>query len=146
MKINPRRFYNSTLYFGLSFLFITGAFFHYAGNRTQRRNLERKLDSLVSRVSALESRPVQESVSVASPIPSSEPTQSKEYPPPRLLGSGQTGNWMYSDLRLPSGEVRRYYLRKDASPAQMKSLLSNIQFDVDDSIQKLASFKDKKSD
>lgn len=146
MKIKPRRFYNSTLYFGLSFLFLSGAFFHYGGNRTQRRNLERKVESLAARVSELESRPVSESAfgpSVSSPVESSSV---KEYPPPRLLGTGQTGNWMYSDLRLPSGEVRRYYLHRNASPAQMKTLLSNIQFDVEDSINSLSVSEEKKSD
>lgn len=55
-------------------------------------------------------------------------------PRPRFLASGRSGSWRYADVRLPSGLVRRYYVRDDADRRAVALWVRRISEDVRDDL------------
>lgn len=100
--------------------------------------LSAELDGLSSRIAELESRPPQleggayAGGSAAAPAPHSVEEAQPSLPPARVLGRGRTGAWLYTDVRLPDGGTRRYYIRTNAPPAQLVAMLNGIREDVRD--------------
>lgn len=150
-KLRPRVRYFGGITTAVVFLLVIGSMFHYLSQRRQRRTVERRCDDLEKRLFDLEKLvSSSEQCSQNEKNPSNSLAQndlshpgrigvssnySKSFARPRLLGRGSSGNWVYSDLRLPSGEVRRYYARKNSTMQDMALLLANIRADVQDSLE-----------
>lgn len=144
MAVSPRRRYLSSLITGFCLLGLMGYAFHYAATLVRWRSISRRLAALESRVDALE-RYDPPSESRFSPLrqigdatnisaPSAAPAVEAPRLRPRLLGSGRSGAWRYSDLRMPSGSVRRYYCRTNAAPAELVRLAASIRADLADDL------------
>lgn len=150
-KLRPRVRYFGGITTAVVLLLVTGSTFHYLSQRRQRRSVERRCDAIEKRLSFLESSLSTFSESFQNQNNSSNPLSVNDFPHsrqsgfssnyskplarPRLLGRGSSGNWVYSDLRLPSGEVRRYFARKNSTAQDMAMLLANIRADVQDSLE-----------
>lgn len=149
-KLRPRVRYFGGITTAVVFLLVTGSTLHYFSQRRQRRTLERRCDVLEKRLHDLENvvssvdQRLQDEKNSSNSLASNDflhsgrigdsSNFSKPLARPRLLGRGSSGNWVYSDLRLPSGEVRRYYARKNSTAQELSILLSNIRADVQDSL------------
>ena len=94
--------------------------------------LSDRLDALSKRIDSL---PVNSPSSGLSPVNSAPVDRVGDSGkiPVRFLGSGRSGSWCYLDVRLPSGEVRRYYEKRDASPERLAALMRRIREDITDS-------------
>lgn len=138
MKLRRRVAY--LYWFPFFALVVLGVLFDRSATTSELSELRSKLSELQKRIDQVNAR--------ATDV--SEPTSRDDFPEryrngkfsdfryslsrprPRLLGRGSSGNWVYSDLRLPSGEVRRYFARKNSTLQDMAMLLANIRADVDE--------------
>jgi hypothetical protein len=137
--MKPRAKYFATTITGFSILAALGVALHFAATVRSTRRLRDDIRLLEARVDALEqfARTAESDflhvreIGVSSNIQGTRDNGPTALPP-RLLGRGRSGSWMYSDLRLPNGEVRRYYCRTNATPAQLLALVSTIRADMVD--------------
>jgi len=141
--MSPRRRYLSSLITGFCILGVLGYALHYVATVVRWRSISRRLAAIERRVDSIKQYDPPASsrfsaprildasnTSAASPSPVAEVPRLR----PRLLGSGRSGAWRYSDLRMPSGEVRRYYCRTNAAPAELVRLASRIREDLADDL------------
>lgn len=140
MRIGPRRRYLLSMSAGLGLLYAAGLALHlHASARSGARACgtaaaaAERCAALESRLAALESAApgtAPESAGGASQVADLERAPVR----PRLLGSGRSGAWRYSDMRLPDGSVRRYYARTNATPRQLLSLARTMRADLSDAL------------
>lgn len=102
-------------------------------------SLSSSISALETRVGDVERRPAaapsaHADAPGAAPALESAPRPSP-LPSPRVLGSGRSGAWAYTDVRLPSRDVRRYYVRTNSTPEQFLSVLRTMRADILDSMQ-----------
>lgn len=144
MPVSPRRRYLASLITGVCILGVLGYALHYGATVLRWRSVSRRLAALERRVDAIKQcDPPADSrflpprqIGDASNISSASPAPVVEAPRlrPRLLGSGRSGAWRYSDLRMPSGAVRRYYCRTNSTPADLVRLAASIRADLADDL------------
>jgi hypothetical protein len=142
MTISPRRRYFASIVTGFCVLAVFGFSLHYAATVLRWRVISARLAAFESRVDALEEyertadarfsslRQIGAASNISSVSTSSDPPRLR----PRLLGSGRSGAWRYSDLRMPSGSVRRYYCRTNSTPADLVRLAATIRADLADDV------------
>lgn len=134
--MRPRSRYYATIISSFCCLAALGVGLHFFASVRECRRLRADLSSLQARLDAFEqSRPLADNgISSPRPIEASSNFSHDDRPAlrPRLLGRGRSGSWCYSDIRLPNGEVRRYYAKTNATPVQLLTVLSNIRADLAD--------------
>lgn len=138
--MKPRRRYYSTISAALAILAAAAFIFHYAAGRVRSRaassridDIEARLSSLAARVETLaskQSRGAVDPLSVEGNEPRSGESVGGSRPRPVFLGSGRTGSYFYSDIRYPTGDVRRYYIRTNATPRQVRSWVRSLSSDA----------------
>lgn len=139
---SPRARYRASLAFAAVVLLFVGTFSHWRAFRLQRRAIFDRLDSVERRLSTFEvprELPVDPKIASASSggsafFHSGDVREAVSAPRPRFLGSGRTGQYLYSDVRLPSGHVNRYYLPATATQLQVKRWITCIVADVQDDV------------
>lgn len=142
--MKPRRRYYSLLTTGLVLLWSVGLLLHWVATSTRNSRLRADLKASEARVERLEQfqasaeREISRLREIGVSTNFSEravPDRGEEIPfspRPRQLGSGRTGAWYYSDVRMPSGQVRRYYTRTNSPPWALLALRDRVRNDIED--------------
>lgn len=144
--MKPRRRYFTAVAGGLALLYAAATVLQVAAGHVRRSKELERIAALEKAVADLRARPCvvptlsstasSSSTSLSSSNASRRDDEhdSPHLLRPRLLGSGVSGAWRYSDLRFPSGEVRRYYVRRDADTTSLARLAASIRADLADDI------------
>lgn len=141
---HPRTRLNAALTACAAFLLLVGTVSHRHAQRRLVRALDARIASLEASVNTLgglgDNIPPDKALEPANEVGPSEPThQSLSVLPPRVLGSGRCAGRVYSDIRLSDGEVRRYYLRTNATPAEVSAWVRTIADDARDARIKMTA-------
>lgn len=145
-RLRPFRQYWASILTAFALLMNAAIGSHYLANRTQRRKLERRIDTLQLAIDDLKKRDYN---SVSSSLtPQAEPSTSTPVvseKKPRVLGTGRNRTFRYTDIRYPDGYTARYYLRLDPTPEQLHAYVSTLAQDLEDHKEQPEKYPDVKN-
>ena len=138
--ISPKKRYFASIFSAAAFLVVVGGSCHYVANRSQRvalvtrlEDMERDLSLLRDDLASMQKSGAVARLSAEGNEPqrgeSAEGSRLTSASRPRVLGRGRTGQWLYCDIRYPDGATRRYYIRANPSPGQVKQFVATLSAD-----------------
>lgn len=146
--MKPRARFRLRYWIPVVFLFIAGYAMDRRATALRSMHAEKSFEDLSARFDELSARldkigqSMQDRRAVERPsVEGNEAPQGAEsvagYPirmvcRPRILGSGRTGRYLYTDVRHVDGQVLRYYIAEDATPLEIRAYVRSMAEDAQD--------------